>query len=140
MTSSVQVAHRGRQIDREACLTALAAGEIARVVYHEAALPAVEVVVYDLVDDGIVFSVPDGSGLAGVAEGSVLALTVDTVDGDGRGLCVLVTGKVRELVEAHGAVNGSAPADRPTPGGESRTLVLPLQRLSGHRVALALRR
>ncbi|HEY2191267.1 MAG TPA: pyridoxamine 5'-phosphate oxidase family protein [Actinomycetospora sp.] len=137
MTSGVQVAQRGRQIDREACLTALAAGEIARVVYHQAALPAVEVVVYDLVDDGIVFSVPDGSGLAGVEEGSVLALTVDTVDGEGSGLCVLVTGKVRELAEARGAGNG---ADRPTPDGSPRTLVIPLQRLSGHRVALALRR
>jgi len=79
-------------------------------------------VTYRLVDSEIVFVVPPESGLATVAEGTVLAAHLDSVDAvTGEGLSVLVTGKARVVSE---------PTDR------TRTIGIPLHRVRGHRVAV----
>lgn len=121
MADGASAGRRTRDLDRDTCLAVLRSGEIARLVYFEAALPAVEPLRYRFVDDEIVFAVPHGCGLATASEGSVLAAQVDDLDHHGDGLSVLVTAQAREITP---------------PGATQRMLGLPLQRLSGHRVSL----
>lgn len=119
MTDSLQASRSTRDADRDACLTVLATERLARIVYFEAALPEVELVSYRLVDGEIVFVVPPESGLAAMAEGTVLAAHLDTVDPDtGEGLSVLITGRAHVITD------------------HSRMIGIPLHRVRGHRVAV----
>jgi hypothetical protein len=132
-----QSAQASRGVDRDRCLAMFTAGAIARVMYHESALPAVEVVTYALVDDVIVCSVPLGSGLAAVPDGSVLAVHVDTVDSSGEGISVLVTGKVQHRTDPTEALAGVIPGAKSSGSdGHRYTIAIPVQRLQGHHVAL----
>jgi nitroimidazol reductase NimA-like FMN-containing flavoprotein (pyridoxamine 5'-phosphate oxidase superfamily) len=83
------------------CLRLMASAKVGRVVYTEAALPAVTPVNFALDGTAVVFRTATGSRLARATEGAVVAFEVDRIDEDNqRGWSVVVTGVAEPVREA----------------------------------------
>ncbi len=81
------------ELDRSECMRLLAGREVGRVVYTEAALPAVTVVTYGVLGSSIVFRTSAESRLARTVPESVVAFEVDDLDPVSRtGWSVVATG------------------------------------------------
>ena len=88
------------ELDRPECMRLLAGQEVGRVVYTEAALPAVTVVTYALLGSSIVFRTSAESRLARRVPGSVVAFEVDDLDPVSRtGWTVVATGPAYLVTE-----------------------------------------
>ncbi|MEJ3653297.1 pyridoxamine 5'-phosphate oxidase family protein [Actinomycetes bacterium KLBMP 9759] len=118
------------------CLRLLAGVQIGRIVFTDAALPAVQPVTYLLDGQEAVFRTRGGSKLAAATRGAVVAFQADDIDpvtrtgwtvvGVGEAYEVLVPGRVAELAER-----------LPEPWAPARTahtIAVPLQQLTGRRL------
>ena len=123
-----------KEIDRPGCLELLASGQIGRVVYTEAAMPAAHPVNYLLDGEEVVFRTGEGAKLAAASRGVVVGFQADEIDVERRsGWSVLAVGEAYEILDP---ARLSELADRlPTPWAprSHRTLCIsiPLQRLTG---------
>ena len=126
-----------RELDRNACLRLIAKGVVGRVVFTEAALPAVQPVVYLLDDEEIIFRALNGSKLA-LTRRVVVAFQADEIDpntgtgwsavGVGQAYEVTSPSRLVELAEHQPAAWASTPT--------AHTIAIPLHRLTGHRLSL----
>ena len=122
-----------KEIDRPGCLELLASGQIGRVVYTEAAMPAAHPVNYLLDGEEVVFRTGAGAKLAAASRGVVVGFQADEIDVERRsGWSVLAVGEAYEILDP---ARLSELADRlPTPWASDRTghcISIPLQRLTG---------
>jgi nitroimidazol reductase NimA-like FMN-containing flavoprotein (pyridoxamine 5'-phosphate oxidase superfamily) len=122
---------------REDCLRLLAEGVVGRVVYSDAALPAAHPVTYYLDRDEVVFRAGLGGNLAAAARHQVVGFEIDAYDPSTRtGWSVLGVGVAYEVTDPDRL---AALADRmPAPWAPDRaehTIAVPLQQLSGRRLA-----
>ena len=122
-----------KEIDRAGCLELLASGQIGRVVYTEAAMPAAHPVNYLLDGEEVVFRTGEGAKLAAASRGVVVGFQADDIDVERRsGWSVLGVGEAYEILDP---ARLSELADRlPTPWAPDRTghcISIPLQRLTG---------
>jgi len=124
------------ELDRNACLCLIAKGVVGRVVFTDAALPAVQPVMYLLDGEEIVFRALNGTKLA--VDRHVIAFQADEVDPDtatgwsvvGIGQAYEVTNPSRldELAKHQPAAWASIPT--------AHTIAIPLRHLAGHRLSL----
>ena len=126
------------ELDEAECLRLLAGHEIGRVVFTDAALPAVQPVTYLLDEEEIVFRTGGGGKLAAATRNAVVAFQVDRIDTRTRtGWTVLGVGQAYEVVVPERLAEL---AERmPTPWAANRTahtIAIPLQRLSGRRLVV----
>lgn len=94
-------------LEREECLRLAATGSIGRVVFTEQALPAITPVSFVLKDGSIFIKASEGSKLASVSNGSIVAFEIDEFDLEfehgwsvvfvGKAIPVSEPEKVREL-------------------------------------------
>ena len=125
---------------RGECLSLLAGSAVGRVVYTEDALPAARPVTFLLDGDEVLFRAGAGSSLAGTAH-QVVGFEADGFDlADRTGWSVLGVGIAYEVTDA-GRLTGLAGR---VPGGwddgwTTATIAVPLQRLTGRRLAPAAR-
>jgi uncharacterized protein len=120
---------------RDECLRLLAGSVVGRVVYTEGALPAARPVMYGLDGDEVVFRAAPGATLA--AGQRVVAFEVDAFDLEARtGWSVLGVGVAYEVTDSGrlAALSGRVP-DQWTDGRATTTVAIPLQRLTGRRLA-----
>ena len=123
-----------RELDRDECLRLLAKGAIGRIVFTDAAMPAVQPVTYLLDGEEIIFHAWNGSKLA--TRRPVLAFQADEIDPHARiGWSVVGVGQAYEvtnpdrlagLAERQEAAWASAPM--------GHTIAIPLHHLTGHRL------
>ena len=111
----------------------LASGQIGRVVYTEAAMPAAHPVNYLLDGEEVVFRTGEGAKLAAASRGFVVGFQADEIDVERRsGWSVLGVGEAYEILDP---ARLSELADRlPTPWAPDHTghcISIPLQRLTG---------
>jgi nitroimidazol reductase NimA-like FMN-containing flavoprotein (pyridoxamine 5'-phosphate oxidase superfamily) len=140
VTSSTGAARAGTErveLTRDECLRLLASSTIGRVVVSEGALPAAHPVAYVLEGEEIVFRTASESKLATATRHKVVGFEADDFNPQSRtGWSVLGVGQADEIVDP---VRLADLADRlPTiwvPDGADRTLTIPLQRLTGRRLA-----
>lgn len=100
------------------CYERLAGDCVGRVVYTEAALPAVTPVNYALDGHRVVFRTAPGSRLARAVTGQVVAFEVDQLDRETRtGWSVVVTGVAHELEMPSEQARASALGLAPWAGG-----------------------
>jgi hypothetical protein len=112
------------QLDRSACMRLLAGQEVGRVVYTEAALPAVTVVTYALLGSSIVFRTTAESRLARRVPGAVVAFEVDDLDPVRRtGWSVVVTGPAYLVGEQSMLARLDALLLVPWAAGDRRTFI-----------------
>ena len=128
-----------KEIDRAGCLELLASGQIGRVVYTEAAMPAAHPVNYLLDGEEVVFRAGEGAKLAAASRGVVVGFQADEIDVERRsGWSVLGVGEAYEILDP---ARLSELADRlPTPWAPDRTghcISIPLQRLTPRRTGMA---
>lgn len=125
-----------RELERDECLRLIAKGVVGRVVFTDAALPAVQPVRYLLDSERVIFCASNGSKLA-VARHAVVAFQVDEIDPQtGTGWSVVGVGQTyqlsnrdrAELGEGQPAAWACAPADR--------IIAIPMHHLTGRRLSL----
>jgi uncharacterized protein len=127
-----------RELERGDCLRLLDRGVIGRVVYTDAALPAVQPVSYLLDGQEVIFRTGGGSKLAAVTRRAVVAFQADQIDARTHtGWSVLGVGLAYEVTDPHRLAEF---ADRPpmlwASDHTAHTMVIPLQQLTGrHLVA-----
>jgi nitroimidazol reductase NimA-like FMN-containing flavoprotein (pyridoxamine 5'-phosphate oxidase superfamily) len=113
-------------LTREGCLRLLGTAAVGRIVFTEAAMPAVEPVTYVLDGEAVVFHVPPGGTLAAATHDAVVGFQVDSIDPTTRaGWSVLGIGKAYEVTD---------------PGrghGGELVIAVPLEQLSGRRLRLS---
>jgi hypothetical protein len=126
------------ELGRAECLRLLAGQEIGRVVFTDAALPAAQPVTYLLDDEEIVFRTGGGGKLAAATRNAVVAFQVDHIDpGTRTGWTVLGVGQAYEVVVPQRPAGLGDPMPAPAaPGPTAHTIAIPLQRLSGRRLAI----
>lgn len=122
--------HDGQQpaglwvLDPTECLQLLARQEIGRVVFTEAALPAVAVVTYALRGRSVVFRTSEQSRLARLVPDSVVAFEVDDVDRASRtGWSVVVTGPATRVTDPSQLARLDALLLAPWAPGDRRTYI-----------------
>jgi uncharacterized protein len=125
--------HNARSVElgREECLELLAAGVVGRVVYTDAALPAAHPVGYVLLGDEVMFRTEEEGRLADATRHAVVGFQADQIDGGtGAGWTVLGIGETREVTDDEhlGAMDRQWRS-----GAGTRTVALPLHRLTGSR-------
>ena len=82
------------ELDRDVCVRLLHSHNIGRVIYTNAALPAVDAVNYTVESEVIYFQAPDDSILASRVPGYILAFLVDDLDRQSpAGWSILATGR-----------------------------------------------
>ncbi len=82
------------ELDRDVCVRLLHSKNIGRVIYTNAALPAVDAVNYTVESGVIYFQAPDDSILASRIPGYILAFHVDDLDRQSpAGWSILATGR-----------------------------------------------
>ncbi len=124
------MARRADLVDltRDGCLRLLGTATIGRVVFTEAAMPAVEPVAYVLDGAEVVFRVPPGGVLAAAALDAVVGFQVDSIDPTTcAGWSVLGIGTAHQILD---------PDRRLSPAGRETVISVPLERLSGRRLHL----
>jgi len=124
-------------LNRDDCLALLAGGLIGRVVVSDGALPAAYPVPYLLDCGEVLFRAATTGRLAVVATGRVVGFQADDLDADTRtGWSVLAVGEVYEVVDPSRFADLADRLPEPwIPDPTARMLALPLQRLTGRRIA-----
>ncbi|MBW0113874.1 pyridoxamine 5'-phosphate oxidase family protein [Pseudonocardia abyssalis] len=121
-------------LSRADCLRLMAATALGRVVFTDAAMPAVRPVTFVLDGDEAVFRVPHGGPLDAATHGAVVGFQVDAIDHDTHvGWSVVGIGRAYE-VTAPGR-RGGLPAGWDA-DGTAHTVAVPLEQLSGERIRL----
>ena len=125
------------ELDEAECLRLLAGCEIGRVVFTDAALPAAQPVTYLLDDEEIVFRTRGGSKLAAATRNAVVAFQVDQIDpGTRTGWTVLGVGEAYEVTVPDRLAELAERMPVPwAPDRTAHTIAIPLQRLTGRRLA-----
>lgn len=121
-------------LTRADCLLLIGAGGLGRVVFTDAAMPAVQPVSFVLDGDDAVFRVPHGGPLDAATQGSVVGFQVDDIDpGTRAGWSVLGVGRAYEVIDP-----GRCAALPAGWGGDdsAHTVAVPLEQLSGQRIRL----
>jgi nitroimidazol reductase NimA-like FMN-containing flavoprotein (pyridoxamine 5'-phosphate oxidase superfamily) len=117
-------------LTRDGCLRLLGAATVGRIVFTEAAMPAVEPVGYRLDGEEVVFHVAHGGTLAVATKNAVVGFQVDSIDLEtDTGWSVLGIGKAYEVVDPDRLARGRA--------GTRLVVAVPMERLSGHRLRLS---
>jgi nitroimidazol reductase NimA-like FMN-containing flavoprotein (pyridoxamine 5'-phosphate oxidase superfamily) len=123
------------ELDRSECLRLLAQGDVGRVVFTEAAMPAAHPVNYLLDGEEIVFRTGDGHAFAAISR-SVVGFQSDDIDRSSRtGWTVLGVGHAYEVTDP--ARLADLRTRLPTtwaPRRDMHVVAVPLQRLTGHRL------
>lgn len=124
-------------LEASECWELLRSQEVGRLVYTDAALPAVVPVAYAVVGDEIVVAATPGDKVATASRGSVVAFEVDSFDpGSRTGWSVTAVGPARLLSDPHLALQlrdkGLVPW---APAPVSHLLVITVGVLSGRRLA-----
>jgi uncharacterized protein len=127
------------ELDGAECLSLLAGMTIGRIVFTDSALPAAQPVAYFLDGEEVVFRTGGGSKLAAATSGAVVAFEVDEFDARTRtGWSVLGVGEAYEVVVPSRLAELAERMPAPwAPNRTAHTIAVPLQRLTGRRLALA---
>ncbi len=121
-------------LTRADCLLLIGAGGLGRVVFTDAAMPAVQPVAFVLDGHDVVFRVPLGGPLDAATRGTVVGFQVDDIDpGTRAGWSVLGVGRAYEVTDT--VRRAALPAGW---GGDdvAHTVAVPLELLTGQRVQL----
>lgn len=122
-------------LTRADCLLLIEDGGLGRVVFTDAAMPAVQPVEFVLDGDHAVFRVPDGGPLDAATHGTVVGFQVDDIDpGTHAGWSVLGVGRAYAVTDP-GRV-AALPAGWGAGGDAAHTVAVPLEQLSGQRIRL----
>ncbi|GEL18135.1 pyridoxamine 5'-phosphate oxidase family protein [Pseudonocardia asaccharolytica] len=126
------------EIGHDECLRLMASGAVGRVVFTDFALPAAHPVNYILDGEEVVFRTGTGSKLAVATRNAVVGFQVDEIDEDSRtGWSVLGVGVAYEVTEPGRLVDLAGRMPTPwAPGRIAHTIAIPLQQLSGRRLAV----
>jgi nitroimidazol reductase NimA-like FMN-containing flavoprotein (pyridoxamine 5'-phosphate oxidase superfamily) len=123
------------------CLRLLTTARVGRVVFTDAALPAVLPLTYLLRDRTVLMGTAAGSRLARVAAGGLLAFEIDELDPDTEtGWSVVVTGiasveSMRAAADTAGSTGQPEPLPRPwAPGRDDQLIRLPCTQLTARRI------
>lgn len=141
MSSSTDPAPRAdtefAELDRAECLRLLGKSAIGRVVFTESALPAAQPVNFLLDDEEVVFRTANGSKLAAATRHHVVAFETDHIDERTRtGWSVLGVGEAYEVVDPVRLAELAERLPPPwVPEHDQHTISIPLQRLTGRRIA-----
>ena len=88
-------------LSRGECMRLMGSVPVGRIVYTRQALPAVELVNFELDDGDIVIRTDAGGKLAAATRGAVVAFEADSLDVDGHaGWSVTVVGQSRAVTDA----------------------------------------
>ena len=88
-------------LSRGECMRLMGSVPVGRIVYTRQALPAVELVNFELDDGDIVIRTDSGGKLAAATRGAVVAFEADSLDVDGHaGWSVTVVGQSRAVTDA----------------------------------------
>jgi uncharacterized protein len=124
-------------LTRDGCLRLLGTATVGRIVFTEAAMPAVEPVAYLVDGEEVVFEVAHGGTVAAATRNAVVGFQVDSIDPTtDTGWSVLGIGKAYEVVDPdrraahleHYAGRGRA--------GTWLVVAVPMEQLSGRRLRL----
>lgn len=133
--------NRGRDLTamtREECLRLLANAVIGRIVFVDAALPAIQPVTFLLDGEEIIFRTANGAKLAAATRESVVAFEVDEIDRDTRtGWSVVCIGLSSKITEP--ARLGQLAESMPEPWAPDRTahtIGIGIHTLTGRRIAV----
>jgi nitroimidazol reductase NimA-like FMN-containing flavoprotein (pyridoxamine 5'-phosphate oxidase superfamily) len=122
-------------LTRADCLLLIGAGGLGRVVFTDAAMPAVQPVTFVLDGDDAVFRVPHGGPLDASTQGTVVGFQVDDIDpGTHAGWSVLGVGRAHEVTDP--GRYAALPAGWGAGDDTARTVAVPLEQLSGQRIRL----
>ena len=125
-----------RELERDECLRLIAKGVVGRVVFTDAALPAVQPVRYLLDSERIIFRVITGSKLA-VARHAVVAFQVDEIDPQtGTGWSVVGVGQAYQLPDPDRAELGEGELAAWACAFADRIIAIPMHHLTGCRLSL----
>lgn len=125
------------ELDRAECLRLLRAGDVGRVVFTSAALPAAQPVNYLLDGEEVVFRTRNGSKLAAAVRHAVVGFQADEIDARTHsGWSVLGVGEAYEVVEPTrlAQLAGTMPAPW-VRDHDAHVIAVPLQVLTGRRIA-----
>jgi nitroimidazol reductase NimA-like FMN-containing flavoprotein (pyridoxamine 5'-phosphate oxidase superfamily) len=121
-------------LTRADCLLLIGPGGLGRVVFTDAAMPAVQPVAFVLDGGDAVFRVPHGGPLDAASQGTVVGFQVDAIDsGTHTGWSVLGVGRAYEVTDP------GRFAAFPAGWGcddTAYTIAVPLEQLSGQRIRL----
>ena len=121
-------------LTRADCLLLIGGGGLGRVVFTDAAMPAVQPVAFVLDGDDAVFRVPPGGPLDAATRGTVIGFQVDDIDpGTRAGWSVLGVGRAYEVTDPGRFI--ALPAGWSS-DDTTHTVAVPLERLSGQRIRL----
>lgn len=123
-------------LERHECFRLLASGQIGRVAFTDAALPAVQPVAYHLDDEEIVFRTRNGSKLAAATRHAVVAFEVDDFDLQARtGWSVVGIGQAYEVVDPARLTELSQVEPAPwVRDHDAHTICIPLQLVTGRHI------
>jgi hypothetical protein len=125
-----------RALERDECLRLISKGVVGRVVFTDAALPAVQPVRYLLDSERIIFRPITGSKLA-VAQPAVVAFQVDEIDPQtGTGWSVVAVGQAYELTKRDRAELGEGQPAAWACAPAARVIAIPMHHLTGCRLSL----
>lgn len=125
-------------IPRARCLQLLATASVGRVVFTEAALPAVHPVNFAVVGGDVVLRTGPGHKLDAARRGDVLAFQTDRIDDETRtGWSVLVVGHAAVVDDIDELVAAVDPLRRPWLRGRGENVVrITAERVTGRLLAL----
>jgi uncharacterized protein len=128
-------------LSRSECLSLMDRGAIGRVVFTESALPAVQPVNYVLDGEEVLFRTRNGSKLAAASRHTVVGFQVDEFDVTTKvGWSVLGIGEAYEIVAPQRLAEIADIMPPPWVSDHvDHTICIPLQRLTGRRIALTAR-
>jgi nitroimidazol reductase NimA-like FMN-containing flavoprotein (pyridoxamine 5'-phosphate oxidase superfamily) len=123
------------ELERSECLSLLAQGELGRVVFNEAAMPAAHPVNYILDGEEILFRT-GGGRYCKAARLGVVGFQADDIDPRTRtGWSVLGVGHTYEVVDPERLATLADTLPEPwAPGRSAHVIAIPLQRLTGRRL------
>jgi nitroimidazol reductase NimA-like FMN-containing flavoprotein (pyridoxamine 5'-phosphate oxidase superfamily) len=123
-------------LSREVCLELLDATALGRVAITSGALPVILPVAFIRSGASVLFSAPLGSALDRGTTRAVVAFEADQVRSDlEAGWSVVATGMTRPATEAERTVAGQDPRLARWGGEGARVVAMPLDQVSGRRLA-----
>ncbi|MBB6380887.1 nitroimidazol reductase NimA-like FMN-containing flavoprotein (pyridoxamine 5'-phosphate oxidase superfamily) [Pseudonocardia eucalypti] len=120
------------------CLRLLAGSVIGRVVFVDAALPAIQPVNFLLDGQEVIFRTANGAKLAAATRESVVAFEVDEIDPDTRtGWSVVCIGRSYEVTDPARLAALADTMPRPwAPDRTAHTIAIDVQRVTGRQVSI----